>query len=139
MPSSLRTARTHTAPTTRRKGTSSFPGLHAADDTCPSILAGVFIRYMRDRTPVAHKGEWRPKQRRTSKTTNAAARGGFRKIYRSLILFYYIYIYILLLLLPLLLLLNSVKFILNSKTSPREPPKMKIRVVKSPKTKPRGV
>ena len=69
MPSSLRTARTHTAPTTRRKGTGSFPGLHAADDTCPSILAGVCIRYMRGMMSVAHKGEWRPNGR-ASKTTN---------------------------------------------------------------------
>ena len=60
MPSSLRTTRTQTAPTTRHKGTRSFPGLHAADEICPGILAGVCIRYMRVRMPVAHKGEWRP-------------------------------------------------------------------------------
>ena len=60
MPSSLRTTRTQPAPTTRRKGTRSFPGLHAADDTCPGLLAGVCIRYTRVRMPVAHKGEWRP-------------------------------------------------------------------------------
>ena len=67
MPSSLRTTRTQTAPTTRRKGTRSFPGLHAVDDICPGILAGVCIRYMRVRMPVAHKGEWRPKQRRRAR------------------------------------------------------------------------
>ena len=60
MPSSLRTMRAHTAPTTRRKGTRSFPGLHAADDTCPGLSAGVCIRYTRVRMPVALKGEWRP-------------------------------------------------------------------------------
>ena len=60
MPSSLRTTRTQPAPTTRRKGPRSFPGLHAADDTCPGILAGVCIRYTRVRMPVALKGEWRP-------------------------------------------------------------------------------
>ncbi len=59
MPSSLRTTRTQTAPTTRHKGTRSFPGLHAADEICLGILAGVCIRYMRVRMPVAHKGEWR--------------------------------------------------------------------------------
>ena len=42
--------------------TRSFPGLHAADDTCPSTLAGVCIRYTRVRTPVAVNGE----RRRTS-------------------------------------------------------------------------
>jgi hypothetical protein len=45
----LRTTRTQTAPTTRRKGTRSFPGLQAVNNTCPSILAGVSIRYMRGR------------------------------------------------------------------------------------------
>ena len=63
MPSSLRTTRTQPAPTTRRKGTRSFPGLHAADDTCPGLSAGVCIRYTRVRMPVAHKGEWRPSER----------------------------------------------------------------------------
>ena len=64
MPSSLRTTRTQPAPTTRRKGTRSFPGLHAADDTCPGLSAGVCIRYTRVRMPVAHKGEWRPSEQR---------------------------------------------------------------------------
>ena len=67
MPSSLRTTRTQPAPTTRRKGTRSFPGLHAADDTCPGLLAGVCIRYTRVRMPVAHKGEWRPNGQQQAK------------------------------------------------------------------------
>ena len=75
MPSSLRTTRTQTAPTTRHKGTRSLPGLHAADEICLGILAGVCIRYMRVRMPVAHKGEWRPK-RRASKQNNKSRRRG---------------------------------------------------------------
>ena len=96
MPSSLRTTRTQTAPTTRRKGTRSFPGLHAVDDICPGILAGVCIRYMRVRMPVAHKGEWRPKQRRRRRAKQQKPPAGdeFRKNNIDVFyLFYYIYIY----------------------------------------------
>ena len=80
MPSSLRTTRTQPAPTTRRKGTRSFPGLRTADDTCPGLLAGVFIRHMRVMMPVAHESEWRPNRGgQASKTTKAAAGGEFQK------------------------------------------------------------
>jgi hypothetical protein len=47
---------------------------------------------MRVRMPVAHKGEWRPKRRRASKTTKAAAGGEFRK--NNIEVFFYLYIYI---------------------------------------------
>ena len=75
------------------KGTKSFPGLHAADEICIGILAGVCIRYMRVRMPVAHKGEWRPNGGRASKTTKAAAGGEFRK--NNIEVFFYFIIYIL--------------------------------------------
>ena len=113
MPSSLRTTRTQTAPTTRHKGTRSFPGLHAADELCPDILAGVCIRYMRVRVPVAHKGEWRPKRRAASKTTKAAAGGEFRK--NNIEVFLSLYI------------IYTIRFILNSKKFQKKsarPPKM---------------
>ena len=96
MPSSLRTTRTKTAPTTRRKGTRSFPGLHAVDDICPGILAGVCIRYMRVRMPVAHKGEWRPKQRRRAHEQNNKSRRRGR-IRKNNIEILYLYMYIILL------------------------------------------
>ena len=90
MPSSLRTTRTQPAPTTRHRGTRSFPGLHAVDDICLSILAGVCIRYMRVRMPVAHKGEWRPKRAKQQKPPQGA---NSKKYNRSLLLSLYIYIY----------------------------------------------
>jgi hypothetical protein len=65
MPSSLRTTRIQTAHAdhaSEENELRSFPGLHAVDNTYPSILAGVSIHYMRGMTPVANKGEWRPKR-----------------------------------------------------------------------------
>ena len=65
----------------------------------PQHIRRVFIRYMRVRMPVAHKGEWRPKQW-ASKTTKAAP-GANSKNNIGVFLFLYIYI----------ILLGSLKFI----------------------------
>ena len=136
MPSSLRTTRTQTAPTTRRKGTRSFPGVHAADDTCPgpSIFA-VFSSVTcelgclsptrasggrssdgeraKQQKPLGSQASWFPRKLLIKSTTKAAAGGEFRK--NNIEVFLSLYI------------IYTIRFILNSKKFQKKsarPPKM---------------